>query len=77
MIFVDPHYNQQTENNDDRDYESYYNESLYLLDIKDLSSELTLGIGIFNCAQFIQFLDDLKWFNDNLKDINFITMGKD
>jgi hypothetical protein len=37
------------------------------MDIKDLSSELTLGIGIFNLNQFIQFLDDLNWFNENYK----------
>ena len=77
LIFVDPHYNQLITNNPDRDYESYYTDNLYLLDIKDLSSELTLGIGIYNALQFNQFLEDLKWFNDNLKDLNFITIGND
>ena len=37
------------------------------MDIKDLSSELTLGIGIFNSNQFTQFLDDLNWFKENFK----------
>ena len=77
LIFVDPHYNQQTTNNSDKDYESYYTDNLYLLDIKDLSEELTLGIGIFNSKHFTQLFDDIKWFNDNLKDINLITIGKD
>ena len=76
LILVDPHYNQYTTNSPDRDYESYYTENLYLMDIKDLSSELTLGIGIFNFNQFIQFLDDLNWFNENLKG-QLITLEKD
>ena len=77
LIFADPHYNQYVTNNADRDYESYYTDNLYLLDIKDLSSELTLGIGIFNSRQFTQFFDDLKWFNEHMSDLNFITIGKD
>jgi len=77
LIFADPHYNQQITNNSDRDYESYYTDYLYLLDIKDLSAELTLGIGIFSSRQFTQFLDDLKWFKDNLKDLNLISFEKD
>ena len=71
-----PHYNQQITNNSHRYNESYYTDNLYLLDIKDLSSELTLGITIFNSVQLTEFLDDLKWFNDNL-DENIITLGKD
>jgi cysteine protease ATG4 len=74
LIFVDPHYNQQTTNNSDKDYESYYTENLYLLDFKDLSSELTIGIGIFNKSQFNQFLQDLDWFVKNYKDINLISL---
>ena len=77
LIFVDPHYNQLITNNSDRDYESYYTDNIYLLDIKDLSSEFTLGIGIYNAVQFNQFFEDLKWFNDNFKDLNFITIGND
>ena len=74
LIFADPHYNQQITNDVDKDYESYYTENLYLLDIKDMSSELTLGIGIFNSVQFTQFFDDLKWFTDNLKGLNIISL---
>ena len=64
-------------NNFEMDYESYFTENIYLLDIKDLSSELTLGVGIFNSAQFLQFLDDINWFNDNLKEKGVITLSKD
>ncbi len=77
LIFADPHYNQQITNDPDKDYESYYTENLYLLDIKDMSSELTLGIGIFNSVQFTQFFDDLNWFNDNLENLHIITFEKD
>ena len=74
LIFVDPHYNQQTTNNFERDYGTYYTENLYLLDVKELASELTLGIGIYNSRQFSQFLDELKWFKDNFKDLNFLNI---
>ena len=77
LIFFDPHYNQQINNNFEKDYESYYTENIYLLDIKDLSSELTLGIGIFNSTQFIQFLEDIKWFEENFKEKYVITLSKD
>ena len=77
LIFADPHYNQQITNDPDKDYETYYTENLYLLDIKDMSSELTLGIGIFNSVQFTQFFDDLNWFNDNLENLHIITFEKD
>ena len=73
LIFADPHYNQQTTNNPDKDYESYYTENLYLLDYKDLSSELTIGIGIFNMNHFKQFLTDLNLFYEKYKDINLIS----
>ena len=76
LIFADPHYNQYTTNSPDRDYESYYTDNLYLMDIKDLSSELTLGIAIFNSSQFTQFLDELNWFKENLKG-QLITFVKD
>ena len=77
LIFFDPHYNQELNNNFDKDYESYFTDNIYLLDIKDLSSELTLGVGIFNSNQFLQFLDDIKWFNDNFKEKCVITLSKD
>jgi hypothetical protein len=77
LIFFDPHYNQQINNDYEKNYESYSTENTYLLDIKNLSSELTLGIGIFDSGQFIQFLDDIKWFVDNFKDKCVITLSKD
>ena len=77
LIFLDPHYNQQINNDFQKDYESYYTENIYLLDIKDLSSELTLGIGIFNSTNFMQFLEDLKWFDENFKEKCVITLSKD
>lgn len=77
LIFFDPHYNQQVNHDIEKDYESYYTENIYLLDIKDLSSELTLGIGIFNANQFIQFLEDLNWFAENLREKLIINLTID
>ena len=77
LIFFDPHYNQQINHNIEKDYESYYTENIYLLDIQNLSSELTLGIGIFNTNQFLQFLEDIIWFENNFKEHGVITLSKD
>ena len=60
-----------------KNYESYYTENTYLLNIKELSSELTLGIGIYNFNQFKQFLEDIKWFSDNFKEKCIITLSKE
>ena len=77
LIFFDPHYNQQINNDIEKNYESYFTENIYLLDIKNLSSELTLGIGLFSSNQFNQFLDDIQWFVDNYKEKCVITLSKD
>ena len=77
LIFFDPHYNQQINHDIEKDYENYYTENVYLLDIQNLSSELTLGIGIFNNNQFLQFLEDIKWFENNFKEKGIITLSKD
>ena len=77
LIFFDPHYNQLINNDIDKDYKTYFTENIYLLDVKNLSSELTLGIGIFNIVQFTQFLEDLQWFHENFKDIGVISLCKD
>ena len=77
LIFLDPHYNQQIDNDFEKNYESYYTENTYLLNIKELSSELTLGIGIYNFNQFKQLLEDLKWFADNFKDKCIISFSKE
>ena len=76
LIFVDPHLNQQMNNDFEKDYESYYTENLYLLDIKELTSSFTFAIGIFNSNQFSQFIEDLKWFDKNNEYNKFIYFGK-
>ena len=77
LILVDPHLNQKISNDFDKDYESYYTENLYLLDIKELTSAFTFAIGIFNSKQFTQFLDDLIWFNQHSKFNQCIYFRKD
>ena len=76
LIFVDPHLNQQMNNDFEKDYESYYTENLYLLDIKELTSSFTFAIGIFNSNHFSQFIEDLKWFDKNNEYNKFIYFGK-
>ena len=77
LIFVDPHVNQQITNDFDKDYESYYTENLYLLDINELTSSITFAIGIFNALHLTQFLEDIKWFDQNDKYKECIYFGKD
>ena len=77
LIFVDPHYNQQLSNNFDKDYETYYTDNYYLMDIKELSSEFTFGIGIFNSHHFIQFLDDLQSFVKKTEEYPLIITDKE
>ena len=60
LIFVDPHYPQETKDNCDEYYETYNTKNFYLLDIKDMRSQFSLGIGIFGSRQFNEFLEDAK-----------------
>ena len=77
LILVDPHVNQKLTNNIDKDYESYYTENLYLLDIKELSSAFTLALGIFNSKHFTQLLDDIIWFDRHSKFNEIIYFTKE
>ena len=77
LIFFDPHYNQQISGNIEKDYESYFTENVYLLDINNLSSELTLGIGIYNSVQLKQFLEDIEWFANNYKEKYVVYLTQD
>ena len=77
LIFVDPHVNQQITNDIEKDYESYYTENLYLLDINELTSSITFAVGIFNALHFTQFLEDLKWFDQNAKFKEILYFSKD
>ncbi len=70
LIFVDPHFNQQAIDiyQKDCNLTSYFTPELYLMDIRELSSELTLGIGIYNSKQLSLVLEDLTWFSNNYPD---------
>ena len=61
LIFADPHFNQKIER-DEINFPSYSVNELYLMSIKELSSEITVGVGIFSKDDFEQFFMDLKWF---------------
>ena len=71
LIFVDPHLNQKIENfNDKTEMLSYNITDLYLLDISELSSELTIGVSISNYDDLNLLLEDLKYFSETYP--NFI-----
>jgi hypothetical protein len=36
---------------------------LFLMSVKELSSEITIGVGIFTKQDFEQFFLDIKWFD--------------
>ena len=66
LIYADPHLNQKVE---DDDITSYEIKDLYLLDIKELSSEITFGININNSTDFKILIYELQWFNKNYPNI--------
>jgi len=77
LIFVDPHVNQQTENDFEKDYKSYFTENLYLLDMQDLTSSFTFAVGIFNYTHLVHFIEDLAWCNDHDKYKQFLYFAKE
>lgn len=62
LIFADPHFNQKVEENEDKMISSYRANDFFLMDIKELSPELTVGIALCSQNDFEQFLNDLSWF---------------
>ena len=62
LIFSDPHLNQEITGNLLKDYEKYYNENLYLMDIKEMSSSFSFAVGIFNQNHLMNFFEDIDWF---------------
>ena len=62
LIFADPHLNQKIET-DEKKFPSYSVNDLFLMNIKELSSEITVGVAIFSKEDFLQFFLDIEWFN--------------
>ena len=69
LIFVDPHFNQKVEEYNDN-LLSYNIPELFILNISELSGELTLGIAIYCLEDFKLLVEDLQYLNDNFP--NFI-----
>ena len=65
LIFSDPHLNQEMTGNIWKDNEKYYNENLYLMDIKEMSSGFSFAVGIFNKMHLEHFLDDINFFHNS------------
>jgi hypothetical protein len=71
LIFVDPHFNQKVEKFQDNSFLFSYNvPDLYILNVKELSGSLTLGIAIYCLEDFKLLLEDLNDINENFP--NFI-----
>ena len=66
LIYADPHLNQKA---DEKDICSYEIKDLYLLDIKELCSGLTLGININNSTDLKILIYDLYWLSKNYPNI--------
>ena len=66
LIYADPHLNQKA---DIFDISSYEVKDLYLLNVKELSSSLTIGININNSTDFKILIYELQWFYKNHSNI--------
>ena len=59
LIFVDPHFNQKVE--EYKEFLLSYNiPELYILNVNELSGELTLGIAIYDLDDFKALMEDLE-----------------
>ena len=61
LIFADPHFNQNIEQ-DENNFPTYTVNELFKTTTKELSSELTVGVAIFSKEELEQFILDLEWF---------------
>ena len=59
LIYADPHLNQKAEDNDISSYEV---KDLFLLNIKELSSGITIGISINSSTDLKIMVNELEWF---------------
>ena len=62
LIFADPHFNQNIEE-DEVNYPTYKVNELFLMSIKELSSQITIGVGINTKEDLEQFILDMQWFS--------------
>ena len=61
LIFADPHFNQNIESDEDN-FPTYNINELYLMPIKEMSSELTFGVVISSIKDLELFFNELSWF---------------
>ena len=62
LLYVDPHLNQTSIKFDLTDILSYSVKDIYLMDIPEISSEITTGVLINSCEDLRLFFNDVKWF---------------
>jgi len=68
LLYIDPHLNQTSVKSDLSDIKSYYVKDIYLLNVSEISSELTIGVLINCCEDLRIFFNDLNWFLFNFPD---------
>ena len=66
LLYASPHLNQKAENHDISSYEI---KDLYLLDIKELSGGITIGININNSTDFKILIYELQWLHKKYTNI--------
>ena len=63
LIFADPHCNQNSET-DEINFPTYSINELFLMNVKEMTSELTVGVVISSKDDLEQFFKDLSWFKE-------------
>ena len=65
LMYIDPHLNQPSIKGNLNDISSYEVKDIFIIDIKDISSELSTGVLINNITDLKTFFTDINWFISN------------
>ncbi len=64
-MYIDPHLNQPSIKGNLNDITSYEVKDIFIMDIKDISSELSTGVLINTISDLKTFFTDIDWFINN------------
>ena len=65
LMYIDPHLNQPSIKGNLNDITSYEVKDIFIMDIKDISSELSTGVLINTISDLKTFFTDIDWFINN------------
>ena len=65
LMYIDPHLNQPSIKGNLNDITSYDVKDIFIMDIKDISSELSTGVLINTISDLKTFFTDINWFINN------------